>query len=46
MTASTREPDIGATAPRPQIPLLLAAVFLIYVGQMTLNPIIAPLLVR
>lgn len=43
MTASTREPDLGATAPRPQIPLLLAAVFLIYVGQMTLNPIIAPL---
>lgn len=28
---------------RPQIPLLLSAVFLIYLGQMTLNPIIAPL---
>lgn len=31
------------TAPRPQIPLLLGAAFLIYLGQMTLNPIIAPL---
>ncbi|MEF3322859.1 MFS transporter [Gulosibacter sp. GYB002] len=31
------------TAPRPQIPLLLTTVLLIYVGQMTLNPIIAPL---
>ncbi|WP_205847531.1 MFS transporter [Plantibacter flavus] len=29
--------------PRPQIPVLLGAVFLIYLGQMTLNPIIAPL---
>jgi MFS family permease len=28
---------------RPQIPLLLASVALIYLGQMTLNPIIAPL---
>lgn len=27
----------------PQIPLLLATVFLAYLGQMTLNPIIAPL---
>lgn len=36
-----RAPD--ATAERPQIPLLLGAVFLIYLGQMTLNPIIAPL---
>lgn len=27
----------------PQIPLLLTAVFLAYLGQMTLNPIIAPL---
>ena len=30
-------------APRPQIPLLLSAVFLAYLAQMTLNPIIAPL---
>ncbi len=29
--------------PTPQIPLLLATVFLAYLGQMTLNPIIAPL---
>ena len=29
--------------PRPQIPLLLSAVFLAYLAQMTLNPIIAPL---
>ncbi len=32
-----------ATEQRPQIPLLLGAVFLVYLGQMTLNPIIAPL---
>lgn len=31
------------TAAKPQIPLLLGSVFLIYLGQMTLNPIIAPL---
>ncbi|MGB4779260.1 MFS transporter [Microbacterium sp.] len=31
------------TSRTPQIPLLLAAVFLVYLGQMTLNPIIAPL---
>lgn len=43
MTTPTREPAPETTAPRPQIPLLLAAVFLIYLGQMTLNPIIAPL---
>lgn len=43
MTTPTREPAPEATAPHPQIPLLLAAVFLIYLGQMTLNPIIAPL---
>ncbi|MFT3877193.1 MAG: MFS transporter [Propioniciclava sp.] len=30
-------------AARPQIPLLLGAVFLAYLGQQTLNPIIAPL---
>lgn len=34
---------LDATAPRPQIPLVLAAVFLVYLGQMTLNPVIAPL---
>ena len=28
---------------RPQIPLLLSTVLMVYVGQMTLNPIIAPL---
>lgn len=32
-----------AAAPRPQIPLLLGSVFLVYLGQTTLNPIIAPL---
>lgn len=31
------------TTPTPQIRLLLGAVFLVYLGQMTLNPIIAPL---
>lgn len=31
------------TAPRSQVPLLLGAVFLAYLAQMTLNPIIAPL---
>jgi len=31
------------TTARPQIPLLLGSVFLVYLGQMTLNPIIAPL---
>lgn len=30
-------------APRSQVPLLLGAVFLAYLAQMTLNPIIAPL---
>ncbi|MGO2746890.1 MFS transporter [Microbacterium sp.] len=43
MTAPTPTPASETTAPRPQIPLLLAAVLLIYLGQMTLNPIIAPL---
>ncbi len=41
MTVPTPAP-VSQTA-RPQIPLLLAAVFLVYLGQMTLNPIIAPL---
>ncbi|MGI6878903.1 MFS transporter [Microbacterium sp. gxy059] len=31
------------TTVRPQIPLVVTAVFLVYLGQMTLNPIIAPL---
>lgn len=31
------------TAAKPQIPLLLGTVFIVYVGQMTLQPIIAPL---
>lgn len=35
--------NMEGSTPRPQIPLLLGAVFLIYLGQMTLNPIIAPL---
>lgn len=37
----TTPPDDAAR--RPQIPLLLGTVFLVYLGQMTLNPIIAPL---
>jgi DHA1 family tetracycline resistance protein-like MFS transporter len=41
MTAST--PTDETTPNRPQIPLLLSAVLLVYLGQMTLNPIIAPL---
>lgn len=43
MTTSTRDTAPAATQPRPQVPLLLGTVFLIYLGQMTLNPIIAPL---
>ncbi|MFZ4841991.1 MFS transporter [Mycetocola saprophilus] len=35
--------DTQSTATKPQIPLVLSAVFLVYLGQMTLNPIIAPL---
>lgn len=41
-----RESGAEPTAPAalaPQIPLLLGTVFLAYLGQMTLNPIIAPL---
>ena len=37
------DPTATDTRHKPQIPLLLAAVFLAYLGQMTLNPIIAPL---
>ncbi|MFT4167382.1 MAG: MFS transporter [Microlunatus sp.] len=40
---SAPDPALSAAAPRPQIPLVLAAVFLVYLGQMTLNPVIAPL---
>jgi MFS transporter, DHA1 family, tetracycline resistance protein len=36
-------PTVESAAPRSQVPLLLGAVFLAYLGQMTLNPIIAPL---
>jgi len=39
----TRDPERPQTVVKPQIPLLLASVFLVYLGQMTLNPIIAPL---
>ncbi|WFE29155.1 MFS transporter [Solwaraspora sp. WMMD791] len=39
---ATVVPEPG-TLPRPQIPLLLGAVFLVFLGQMSLNPIIAPL---
>jgi len=35
--------DRPAGVPRPQIPLLLGAVFLVFLGQMSMNPIIAPL---
>ncbi|GAA3661320.1 MFS transporter [Microbacterium marinilacus] len=48
MTAPTSSTPASSTppardAPRPQISLLLGAVLLAYLGQMTLNPIIAPL---
>lgn len=42
MTTET-SPAPTTTTARPQIPLLLGSVFLVYLGQMTLNPIIAPL---
>lgn len=38
---SAAAPD--GVAPAPQVRLLLGAVFLVFLGQMTLNPIIAPL---
>ncbi len=38
-----RSTTSSQAASRSQIPVLLAAVFLAYFGQMTLNPIIAPL---
>nr|QLJ97023.1 MFS transporter [Micromonospora carbonacea] len=43
MTLKVPAPAPEATGSRPQIPLLLGAVLLVYLGQMTLNPIIAPL---
>lgn len=39
----TRATEPAESAAAPQIPLLLSTVFLAYLGQMTLNPIIAPL---
>jgi MFS transporter, DHA1 family, tetracycline resistance protein len=36
-------PTLPDVRTRPQIPLVLAAVFVVYVGQMALNPVIAPL---
>lgn len=42
--AKPRTTSVNSTAsPRPQIAVLLSAVFLAYLAQMTLNPIIAPL---
>lgn len=43
MTTSHPTTPASSAAPRPQIPLLLSSVLLVYLGQMTLNPIIAPL---
>lgn len=43
MTTPDRQAVRDTTTPHPQISLLLGAVFLVYLGQMTLNPIIAPL---
>ena len=44
MTSSdTASVPTAQAAPRSQVPLLLGAVFLAYLAQMTLNPIIAPL---
>ncbi|MGO1506895.1 transporter, putative [Microbacterium esteraromaticum] len=43
MTAPTPLPTSETVVSRPQTPLLLGAVLLVYLGQMTLNPIIAPL---
>ncbi|MGO1768992.1 MAG: MFS transporter [Microbacterium sp.] len=37
------ETAAARTGSRPQIPLLLSVVFLVYLAQMALNPIIAPL---
>lgn len=43
MTTPDHESTPAPRAPSPQIPLLLGSVFLVYLAQMTLNPIIAPL---
>lgn len=42
VTPMTDHPT-GPLDHKPQVPLLLSSVFLVYLGQMTLNPIIAPL---
>ncbi|KAB1654782.1 MFS transporter [Pseudoclavibacter chungangensis] len=39
----TSDTSTTSRTAKPQIPLLLGAVLLVYLGQMTLNPIIAPL---
>ncbi len=39
----TAEPGSPQAKSAPQIPLVLGAVFMVYLAQMTLNPIIAPL---
>lgn len=41
--ASTRDDVASTGTPKSQIPPLLGAVLIVYVGQMTLSPIIAPL---
>lgn len=41
--ADTASLPAAPAVPRSQVPLLLVAVFLAYLAQMTLNPIIAPL---
>lgn len=43
MARGGKKSSSSQAASRSQIPVLLAAVFLAYFGQMTLNPIIAPL---
>ncbi|MBO1902985.1 MFS transporter [Leucobacter weissii] len=43
MTRPDEAPQEALPNTKPQIPLLLGIVFLAYLGQMTLNPIIAPL---
>ncbi|KAM9861592.1 MFS transporter [Leucobacter sp. BZR 635] len=42
-SAGTTGSATGSAAARPQVPLLLSLVFLVYLAQMTLSPIIAPL---
>lgn len=43
MTTPAENTPAAQVTPGSQIPLLLGAVLLIYLGQMTLNPVIAPL---